>query len=133
MLVGCCSVPARLAAQEGNRFGTQSRADAARQMIVLAVWQGISSLPPTSGQSSTYDFDARLDTYTKSPLLGPTALRSTQTVGEHNLSFRAAFSYFELAQTFGPVDYKITGNDYPDPPGSCIWKRLGSKRRTRWC
>ena len=45
-------------AQARNPFGLQDRADAASQMIVLGVQQGISSLPPTSGQAFTYDYNA---------------------------------------------------------------------------
>src|SRR5215831_9102494 len=98
----CCSTPARAQSQ----FGGQARADAAASAIVLAVQQGISSLPPTSGQSFTYEFDPKLDAYTASPALGPTVLRSPQTVGAGKLSFRGAATYFAIDQTLGPILYR---------------------------
>jgi Putative MetA-pathway of phenol degradation len=90
-----------------NQFGGQDRADSASRMIVLGVQQGISSLPPTSGQSFTYEFDPKLDTYVASTLLGPTSLRSPQTVGARKFSIRIAGSYFELADTKAPIPYLI--------------------------
>ena len=88
-----------------NQFGLQDRADAASQMIVLGVQQGISSLPPTSGQAFTYDYNAELGTFVESEQLGPTVLRSTQTIGAKRLSLRFATSYFELGETFDPIFY----------------------------
>jgi hypothetical protein len=90
-----------------HQFGVQGRADAASQMIVLGVQQGISSLPPTSGQSFMYEFDPTLATYVSSELLGPTALRSPQTIGARKFSIRLAGSYFELADTKAPIPYQI--------------------------
>jgi hypothetical protein len=102
-----------------NQFGGQDRADAAERLIVLAVQQGIGSLPPMSGQSFSYDFDRETGTYVRSPLLGPTALRSTRTVGEGKTSVRFAASYFELSDDFGPINYKIAPEDpaVPEPRG----------------
>src|SRR6185369_14758681 len=68
--------PASARAQSNAAFGVQQRADAAQQMILLGVSQGVSSLPPTSGQSFVYEFDEALDTYKATGLLGPTAYRS---------------------------------------------------------
>ncbi len=96
-----------------NQFGAQDRANAASQMIVLGVQQGISSLPPTSGQSFTYTFDADLGTYVPSAQLGPTSLRSPQTVGAGKFSFRFATSYFDLSETKGPIPYLVS-----QPPGN---------------
>lgn len=108
-----------------DQFGVQFRANAAQEMIVLAVQQGISSLPPTSGQSFTYHFDPELSTFVPSEHMGPTAFRSTQVIGEGRLSVRGAASYFNPSKTFGPIDYKVSGVDFPDPPGSCT--RFGMK------
>jgi hypothetical protein len=102
-----------------SQLGFQQRADAARDLIILAIQQGISSLPPTSGQSFTYTFDAELGTFVPSTVLGPTSFRSTQTVGKGMLSLRAAFSYFDLSEDFGPIDYKVLLRQFPDPPGFC--------------
>jgi hypothetical protein len=92
-----------------DQFGVRYRADAAQRMIVLAVQQGISSLPPTSGQSFTYEYDPETDTFVKSKHLGPVSFRSTETVGEGRFSARVAASYFELSDRFGPVEYLATG------------------------
>ena len=101
------------AAQSVDQFGVQARADAAKRMIVLAVQQGISSLPPTSGQSLTYVFDEADLTYVVSERLGPTSFRSPQLMGPGRLSLRVAGSYFDLAETFQPIDYAISGVGLP--------------------
>ena len=98
-------------AQTSNPFGLQDRADAASQMIVLGVQQGISSLPPTSGQAFTYDYNAELGTFVENEQLGPTVLRAPQTIGAQRLSLRFATSYFELGETFDPVVYNVTELD----------------------
>ncbi len=97
-----------------NQFGGQDRAHAAQRMIVLAVQQEISSLPPMSGQAVSYEFDLKTREPVKSKYLGPTAFRSTQTVGADNLSVRLATSYFDLADSFGPIPYRL-GFDEPFP------------------
>jgi hypothetical protein len=108
------SMPAALHAQGNqNQFGGQQRADAASEMIVLGVQQGISSLPPTSGQSFTYTFDPTIDVYVLSTQLGPTSFRSPQTIGAGKFSFRFATSYFELANTKQPIPYLVN-----EPPGN---------------
>ena len=117
LLTICCSPPAH--AQSANPFGVQDRADAAQRAIVLAVQQGISSLPPTSGQSFVYDLDPELGTFLPSPQLGPTSFRSPQLVGKNRLSVRVATSLFEVDETFGPAAYKVTGPSFQDPPGFC--------------
>lgn len=81
---------------------------AAKQATLLAVDRGISSLPPSAGQSAVYLYDPDLDTYTISPLVGPTALRSASTIGEGSVGFRIATSYFEASQLFGPAFYRVT-------------------------
>jgi hypothetical protein len=96
-----------LARAQGNQFGGQERADAAQQMIVLAVQQAISSLPPTSGQAFSFEYDLAKDTYVRSAVLGPTVLRSTRPIGKGKLSLRMAASYFDLSQAFGPITYEI--------------------------
>ncbi len=102
------------AARANNQFGGQDRADAASQMIVLGVQQGISSLPPTSGQAFTYDYNAELGTFVASEQLGPTVLRSTQTIGANRISLRVAASYFNLSETFDPIIYQL---DVPPDSG----------------
>jgi len=101
------SWPGLLLAQNPNQFGGQDRADAAARMIVLGVQQAISSLPPTAGQSLTYEFNPAADTYVISEWLGPTALRSPQTIGAHRFSIRFASSYFELADTKAAIPYRV--------------------------
>jgi Putative MetA-pathway of phenol degradation len=100
-----------------NQFGAQDRADAASRMIVIAVQQGISSLPPTSGQSFVYDFDPVLDTYVASQRLGPISFRTPLTVGKGRFSVRVAGSYFSLSRSFGPVPYSITNRTDGSPVG----------------
>jgi len=97
-------------AQEGQ-FGGQARADAVTRMIVLAVQQGIDSLPPTSGQAFGYEYEPGSDIPVREKQLGPTALRATETVGESHLSVRVATSYFELGESFGPMTYFIQPQD----------------------
>lgn len=97
-------------AAQTNIFGVQDRADAAKQMIVLAVQQGISSLPPTSSQSFSYEYDPNKDTYVRNQLLGPTVLRSPQTIGAGHFSVRLAASYFALSDSLGPTDYIVNGD-----------------------
>ena len=97
-----------------NQFGGQDRADAARQMIVLGVQQGIDSLPPVSGQGFSYEFDPASDEYVRSTRLGPTAFRSPQPLGAGKLSVRLATSYFELADSLGPIPYRVQ-TDEPLP------------------
>ena len=106
LLAGLLWRPASGRAQ-ANQFGGQDRADAARQMIVLGVQQGIDSLPPMSGQAFSYDFDPARDEYVRSTRLGPTAFRSPQPIGAGKLSVRLATSYFELADSLGPLPYRL--------------------------
>jgi hypothetical protein len=105
--------PAGAGAQSNAAFGVQQRADAASQLIILGVSQGISNLPPTSGQSLVYEYDEQLDTYKATGFLGPTAYRSPLTIGKGKMSFRAAGSYFELINTQNPIDYEVTGLAQP--------------------
>lgn len=96
---------------QSDQFGGRSRSAAATKMTILAVQQGISSLPPTSGQSFTYEFDPEIQTSVRSEQLGATSFRSTQTVGDGKLSLRGAVSFFELSDTFGPVKYLAEFDD----------------------
>lgn len=100
-------------AQSNAAFGVQQRANAAQQMILLGVSQGISNLPPTSGQSFVYEYDEVLDTYKATGLLGPTAYRSPLTIGKGKMSFRVAGSYFELVNTQNPINYEVSGLNQP--------------------
>ncbi len=93
-----------------NQFGGQDRASAASQLIVLGVQQGISSLPPTSGQSFVSEFDPTLANWVSSEQLGPTALRSPQTVGANKFSIRVAGSYFQLSDTKQPIVYQVNNS-----------------------
>jgi hypothetical protein len=88
------------------------------------VQQGISALPPTSGQSFTYDFNAELGTFVASEWLGPTALRSPQTIGANRFSLRVATSYLDLNRTFDPIIYRLTVPQNPDIPQTG-WAELG--------
>ena len=95
-------------AQNPNQFGAQDRADAAAELIVIAVERATASLPPTSGPSVTYEFDPASDAFRRSIRLGPTVLRSSQTIGPGNFSLQFATSYFEMAQSFRPINYLFT-------------------------
>lgn len=106
LLAGLLWGSARAWAQQ-NQLGGQDRADAARQMIILGVQQGISALPPVSGQAFNYEFDPASDTFVRSERLGPTVLRSPETIGADHLSLRLATSYFGLGGSFGPIPYRI--------------------------
>jgi hypothetical protein len=102
-------------------LGVQDRANAASQMILLGVSQGINSLPPTSGQSFSYEYDPQLDTYVASGKLGPAVFRSPRTIGPGKFSVRGAASFFELYKNLGTIPYRITG--FPDEPE--LFTRLG--------
>jgi hypothetical protein len=114
LLAGLVWGPLRVRAQIKNQFGGQDRADAAREMIILGVQQGIATLPPMSGQAFSYAYDPASDTYVRSKRLGPTVLRSPQTVGAGHLSLRVATSYFALHGSPGPIPYHIQ-SDQPLP------------------
>jgi hypothetical protein len=100
------SYPGSVRAQS-DQYGTGARKEAARQMLVVAVQQGISSLPPTSGQSFQYDFDPKLQTFARTDRLGPVSFRIPETIGDGNLSVRVALSYFELSESFEPITYSF--------------------------
>jgi hypothetical protein len=91
--------------QTRNQFGRQDRANAAKRSLVLAVQQGISTLPPTSGQSVIYEFDPQSDAPARSEQLGPVSLRAPHTLPKGQWSFRMASSYFRLSEKLGPVEY----------------------------
>ena len=117
-VIGVAGFGAVARAQNPNQFGGQDRADAASQMIVLGVQQGTSSLPPTSGQAFTFDYNAELGTFVASEELGPTVLRAPQTIGANRLSLRVAASYFELSETFDPIIYQINVPTNPVIPST---------------
>ena len=106
-------VAGRAHAQSNAAFGVQQRANAAQQMILLGVSQGISNLPPTSGQSFVYAYDEALDTYKATGLLGPTAYRAPLTIGKGKMSIRVAGSYFDLNNTQNPINYQVNGLAQP--------------------
>src|SRR6185295_14803019 len=82
ILVGVAALSrAHLATAQSDQFGRQARADAASRAIVLAVQQGISALPPTSGQSIIYAYNPHTDDFERSEKLGPFSLRTPETVG----------------------------------------------------
>src|SRR5262249_30476395 len=109
-----------------DRWGIQARADAASRAIVLAVEQGISALPPTSGQSLIYEYNPRTDVFDRSEKLGPFSLRAPETVGEGNLSVRAAASYFALPATLGPIDYQLKFDD-PTVTPQMVFAKFGTE------
>ena len=104
-----------------DQYGGQSRADAASRMIVLAVQQAISSLPPTSGQSLSYTYDPETLTFAAGERLGPTAFLSAQTIGKGKTALRVAASYFGLSESFGPITYFLDGGD----PAHSGYAKLG--------
>jgi hypothetical protein len=106
ILVPCLVLTGEAAAQfNANQFGGADRANAARNMIIVGVQQGISSLPPTSGQSFEYEYDSSLGVMVPTETLGPTSFRSPQTLAPGKLAVRAAYSYFDLSQQFAPIQY----------------------------
>jgi len=105
----------------------QSQADAASQMIVLGVQQGIDALPPSSGQLFTYEFDPKVDAYVVTNRLGPTVFRSPQVIGERVVDVRLAASYFTINGSFTPIDYEVDvgSPDMPQP----LYTRFGMNAR----
>src|SRR5262245_44479329 len=55
-------------------FASSVRAAAATQAVLVAVQQGISSLPPTSGLSFIYEFDPSVEVPVRSEQPGPISL-----------------------------------------------------------
>ncbi len=110
-LVACATglslaLPGAAGAQfNADQFGGASRADAARQMIIVGVQQGISSLPPTSGQSFVWLYDPALGVEVPTETLGPTSFRSPQTLSPGKFSLRGAYSYFDLGESLAPIQY----------------------------
>ena len=100
-------------AQNPNQFGGQDRANAASQLIVLGVQRGIDSLPLTSGQAVTYEFDPASDALGRTARLGPTVLPSSQVIEPGTLALQVAASYFEQAETFQPINYMFTFDGTP--------------------
>ncbi len=92
-------------AQNANQLGGQDRADAATQLIVLGVQRGIDSLPVISGQSVTYEFDPTSDALGRTARLGSTVLPSSQVIEPGTVAVQVAASYFELGETFQPINY----------------------------
>ena len=74
---------------------------------MLATQQAISALPPTSAQSFVYEFDYSLAVPVREQRMGPIWLRAPDTVAKGHFMLRAAGSYFALATTLGPIDYRI--------------------------
>src|SRR5262245_1156434 len=109
LLAGCMSLIQPDPGWAQNQFGGQTRANAASRAIVLAVQQGISALPPTSGQSFIYEFDPNLGVPVRSERLGPISLRTPETIGSGKFTLRAATSYFALPASLGPIDYRLNG------------------------
>ena len=105
-----------------DQFGGQSRANAASDALVLAVQRGISALPPTSGQSFLYEYDPGSGVPVRSERLGPVSFRAAETVGQGVLILRVATSYFGLATSLGPIDYRL---DFPD--GGSSFAKLGTE------
>lgn len=98
---------------QNNQLGGQTRANAASRAVVLAVQQGISALPPTSGQSFLYAFDFALGVPVRTERLGPISLRASEVIGAGELSIRAATSYFALPASLGPINYRIKAPGNP--------------------
>ena len=113
LLAGCISLIRPDPGWAQNQFGGQTRANAASRAIVLAVQQGISALPPTSGQSFIYEFDPTLGAPVRSERLGPISLRTPATIGSGKLTLRAATSYFALPASLGPIDYRLNAPNNP--------------------
>jgi hypothetical protein len=92
-----------LAAQD--QYGGIARREAASALLVLAVEQGIASLPPTNGQSFSYEYDPRLQVFSRSDWLGPVSFRTPETIGSGKANLRTSLSYFGLSERLGPITY----------------------------
>jgi hypothetical protein len=91
---------------QAPQFGTPARSVAASQALILAVQQGISSLPPTSGLSFIYEFDPSLGVPVRSEQPGPISLRAPETVKDGAIAIRAATSYFAISTLLEPLVYR---------------------------
>ena len=113
VMIGCAVLMVHPVMSLAQLYGVQERADAATDAINLAVTQAISQLPPASGQTFTYRYDPALGTFAADTQLGPTAFRSTQTIGAGKFSLRVAASYFDLSDSAGPIEYEVEDNRLP--------------------
>lgn len=95
--------------------GVECRSDAAHDAIVLGVQAGISALPPTSGQSFSYEFDPETLMHRPSAQAGPISFRAPFRVGPGNATVRMAFSYFDLVPQGSSFESAIYLNQSPDP------------------
>ncbi len=113
-----------------NQFGGQDRAEAAERLVRLAVQQGVTSLPPTAGQGAAYEYDAKKGTFVRSTVLGPSALRTTRSIGKGKLALRVATSYFEFEESFDPIVYQVEPQD-PQLPGPRGFVGFGLQARAK--
>src|SRR5262249_49848816 len=104
------------------QIGVKTRAVATDLPIVLAVQQGISALPPTSGESFIYEFDTNTGSPIRSERLGPISLRTPETIDRGVLTFRAATSDFALPATLGPIDFRLNA-----PPNRPQFTKFGTE------
>lgn len=84
-------------------FGTQVRASSATDLIVLAVQQGISTLPPTAGQSFSYEYDSTLQVFVPRQRLGPTSILSASTAGKGAIAARVSGGYFSIEDSYSTI------------------------------
>jgi len=96
VLAAAVTIAGMAQAQSPNQFGGQDRANAASQLIVLGVQRALDSLPPTAAQPVTYEFDPASDAFRRTTRLGPTVLRSAQTMEEGSFGLRLATWYATL-------------------------------------
>ena len=98
-----------------NNFGAADRAAAASEIISLAVQQTISALPPASGQSPTYAYDPKSDTFAiVSTELGPVSFRTPSLLPAGKFGLRVGVSYFELSESFDPVPHSARTVNFGD-------------------
>lgn len=109
------------------RFGAQTFASGASAAVTLAIVQAVEgiALPPASGQSFAYDWSPELGTFVASEQLGPTVLRSPQTIGANRFSLRVGASYFDLNEMFSPISYGIDVQSNHDGIPSPLFAQIG--------
>lgn len=102
-----CGILSALAHAQTNEAVFRGQSKETQLMILLGVQQGISSLPPATGQSFSYVFDYDAEAFVREAYVGPTILRRPEVIGNRRLNLRMAVSYFELSHDFSPIFYEV--------------------------
>lgn len=108
-MLALAALPRAALAQSGlAQVISKSQAEGVKKLVLVAVERGISSLPPSTGQAYSYDWNPEIETFERSGFAGPVSFRTPATIGPGHLSVRVASSFFSLSKHYDPIDYEFT-------------------------